>query len=105
MATVVALKVREGDSVTRGQEIVELACGLLSSYVAFHFGFGWQAAGMLLLTWGLLAPFYYLCFFPMHLALKIRGKDPLHRQVPTAEPTYWTPRKPVADLTQYRKQF
>ena len=58
-----------------------------------------------LLTWGLLAPFYYLCFFPMHLALKIRGKDPLHRQVPTAEPTYWTPRKPVADLAQYRKQF
>ena len=59
----------------------------------------------ILLTWGLLAPFYYLCFFPMHLAQKIRGKDPLHRQVPTAEPTYWTPRKPVADLTQYRKQF
>ncbi|WP_324731768.1 prepilin peptidase [Pseudomonas paeninsulae] len=35
--------------------LVELACGLLSAYVAWHFGFTWQAAGMLLLSWGLLA--------------------------------------------------
>ncbi|SFP87005.1 prepilin peptidase [Pseudomonas borbori] len=35
--------------------LVELACGLLSACVAWHFGFGWQTAGMLLLTWGLLA--------------------------------------------------
>ena len=58
-----------------------------------------------MLTWVLLAPFYYLCFVPMHLALKIRGKDPLQRQIPTTEPTYWIPRKPVTDLSQYRKQF
>jgi hypothetical protein len=58
-----------------------------------------------LLTWGLLAPFYYIFFAPAHLALKIKGKDPLHRQCPTVEPTYWTPRKPVKDLGQYRKQF
>ena len=41
----------------------------------------------------------------MHLALKIRGKDPLQRQFPTREPTYWVSRKPVSDLSQYRKQF
>jgi leader peptidase (prepilin peptidase) / N-methyltransferase len=35
--------------------LVEMACGLLSAYVAWHFGFTWQTAGMLLLTWGLLA--------------------------------------------------
>lgn len=35
--------------------LVELLCGLLSGYVAFHFGFSWQAGAMLLLTWGLLA--------------------------------------------------
>ena len=57
------------------------------------------------LTWGLLAPFYYLCLSPMHLSLKIRGKDPLQRQFPTREPTYWVSRKPVSDLSQYRKQF
>lgn len=35
--------------------LVELTCGLLSAYVAWHFGFNWQAGTMLLLTWGLLA--------------------------------------------------
>lgn len=33
----------------------ELACGVLSALVAWHFGFGWQAAAVMLLTWGLLA--------------------------------------------------
>jgi len=35
--------------------LVELTCGLLSAYIAWHFGFTWQVGGMLLLTWGLLA--------------------------------------------------
>jgi len=35
--------------------LVELLCGLWSAYVAWHFGFSWQAGAMLLLTWGLLA--------------------------------------------------
>ena len=33
----------------------ELACGLISAWVALHFGFGWQAAAVLILSWGLLA--------------------------------------------------
>lgn len=35
--------------------LVELGCGLLSAFIAWHFGFSWQAGAMLLLTWGLLA--------------------------------------------------
>jgi leader peptidase (prepilin peptidase)/N-methyltransferase len=35
--------------------LVELTCGLLSAYVAWHFGFTPQTAAFLLLTWGLLA--------------------------------------------------
>ena len=35
--------------------LVELTCGLLSAYIAWHFGFTWQTGAMLLLTWGLLA--------------------------------------------------
>ena len=58
-----------------------------------------------LLTWGLLVPFYYLCFGPLRLAQKISGKDPLQRRFNPDAPTYWTPRKPVANATQYRKQF
>ena len=35
--------------------LIELASGLLCAYVAWHFGFGWQAGAMLVLTCGLLA--------------------------------------------------
>jgi leader peptidase (prepilin peptidase) / N-methyltransferase len=41
--------------ISKRYPLVELTCGLLSAYVALHFGFGWPAAAMLLLTWGLLA--------------------------------------------------
>jgi leader peptidase (prepilin peptidase)/N-methyltransferase len=40
--------------ISRRYPLVELLCGLLSAYVAWHFGWGWPAAAMLLLTWGLL---------------------------------------------------
>ncbi|MFL1491031.1 prepilin peptidase [Pseudomonas antarctica] len=33
----------------------ELACALISATVAWHFGFGWQAGAVMLLSWGLLA--------------------------------------------------
>lgn len=35
--------------------LTELACGLLSAFVAWHFGFGWPAGLVLILSWGLLA--------------------------------------------------
>jgi len=41
--------------ISKRYPIVELACGLLSAYVAWHFGFTWQAGAMLVLAWGLLA--------------------------------------------------
>ena len=41
--------------ISKRYPLVELACGLLSAYVAWHFGFTWQTGGMLLLSWGLLA--------------------------------------------------
>ncbi|WP_217475161.1 prepilin peptidase [Stutzerimonas stutzeri] len=41
--------------ISKRYPLVELLCGLLSAYVAWHFGLTWQAGAMLLLTWGLLA--------------------------------------------------
>ncbi|WP_434679688.1 prepilin peptidase [Pseudomonas sp. R1-18] len=41
--------------ISKRYPLVELACGVLSAYIAWHFGYGWQAAAMLVLTWGLLA--------------------------------------------------
>ncbi|BBP03248.1 type 4 prepilin-like proteins leader peptide-processing enzyme [Sulfuriferula plumbiphila] len=35
--------------------LVELLTGLLSAFAAWHFGFGWAAAGALLLVWALVA--------------------------------------------------
>jgi|LSQX01.3.fsa_nt_gb hypothetical protein len=64
---------------------------------------GWLVGTIL--TWGLLAPFYYLVFLPMHLAQRVRGKDPLARSLHTGAPTYWSPRAPVPDPAQYKKQF
>ena len=34
---------------------VEILCGLLSGWIAWHFGFSWAALGALLFTWALLA--------------------------------------------------
>ncbi|WP_397451356.1 prepilin peptidase [Pseudomonas sp. NA-150] len=41
--------------ISKRYPLVELACGLLSAFIAWHFGFGWPAAAMLVLAWGLLA--------------------------------------------------
>ena len=35
--------------------LIEVATAVLSGFVAWHFGFTWQAGAMLLLSWGLLA--------------------------------------------------
>jgi leader peptidase (prepilin peptidase)/N-methyltransferase len=41
--------------ISKRYPLVELTCGLLSAFIAWHFGFGWQAGAMLMLSWGLLA--------------------------------------------------
>lgn len=41
-------------NISKRYPLIELACALLSAFIAWHFGFTWQAAAMLLLSWGLL---------------------------------------------------
>jgi leader peptidase (prepilin peptidase)/N-methyltransferase len=41
-------------AISKRYPLTELACGLLSAFIAWHFGFGWQACMALLLSWGLL---------------------------------------------------
>ena len=43
-----------GQPIPLRYPVTEAACGVLSVIVAWHFGFGWQAAAALILTWGLL---------------------------------------------------
>ncbi|CAI8810910.1 Leader peptidase / N-methyltransferase [Pseudomonas sp. IT-P253] len=42
-------------SISKRYPLTELACGLLSAFIAWHFGFGWPACMALVLSWGLLA--------------------------------------------------
>lgn len=44
-----------GAGISMRYPLVELLTGVLSAVVAWHFGFGWQAATALLLTWALIA--------------------------------------------------
>ena len=60
------------------------------------------AVGM---TWLLLVPFYYICFLPGNLVLRLVKKDPMFRKFPGTEETYWTPRPAVHDLNYYKRQY
>jgi leader peptidase (prepilin peptidase)/N-methyltransferase len=44
-----------GAGISPRYPVIEAVSGVLSAYAAWHFGFGWAAAGALLLVWALLA--------------------------------------------------
>lgn len=41
--------------ISKRYPLVELASGVLTAFIAYHFGFGYPAGAFMLLTWGLLA--------------------------------------------------
>jgi leader peptidase (prepilin peptidase)/N-methyltransferase len=41
--------------ISKRYPLTELACGVLSAFIAWQYGFGWPAGMLLILTWGLLA--------------------------------------------------
>ena len=57
------------------------------------------------LTWLLLAPFFYLVFLPARLVLALMGKDPMKRRWEAELESYWEPREPVLDAEHYRRQY
>jgi len=44
-----------GKPISARYPLIELATGLTSALIAWHFGFGWQAGAALVLTWALIA--------------------------------------------------
>ena len=44
-----------GAAISPRYPVIEAISGILCAYAAWHFGFGWTAAGALLLVWALLA--------------------------------------------------
>lgn len=93
--------------IVTGVTLVILACGLFippafKAIERFFLKFGeWVGTGM---TWLLLVPFFYLCFVPARMIQELTGKDPLNLKFKANVSTYWIPRKPVTDLSQYEKQ-
>lgn len=63
------------------------------------------AAVSLGLTWGLLVPFYYVCFVPGALLLRMRRKDPMFRRYDSKSPSYWVHRPPVDSTEHFRRQY
>ena len=57
------------------------------------------------LTWVLLTPFFYVCFTVGRLALLLRGKDPMRRECPSSETTYWNEHHEKRSTESYRKQY
>ena len=62
-------------------------------------------AAALALTWILLMPFFYLCFAPARLILKLMGKDPMHRRFERNRSSYWVDHKPLAAPQPYTRQY
>jgi hypothetical protein len=59
----------------------------------------------LALTWILLLPFFYLCFAPAHLVLKLMGKDPMRRRFDRKRRSYWVDHKPPTAPQPYTRQY
>jgi hypothetical protein len=69
---------------------------------------GWATA-FLPLGWTvsqlLLAVVYYVVMTPIGLAMRIIGRDPLHRTFDRSAKTYWVESKPPIDSKRYFQQF
>ncbi|HRX49903.1 MAG TPA: hypothetical protein P5571_00850 [Candidatus Krumholzibacteria bacterium] len=57
------------------------------------------------LTWLLLVPVWLLIFVPGGLALRLQGRDPLHRSLRPVHLTYWIPRRRRPAREDYARQF
>jgi len=52
----------------------------------------------------LLAAFYFLLLTPLALLFRLIGRDALHRRFDRSQDSYWLPRKPTASLDRYFHQ-
>lgn len=53
----------------------------------------------------LLAAFYFLLLTPLALFFRLIGRDPLHREFDSAANSYWGTRRPTRSLDRYFQQF
>ncbi len=76
------------------------------AFDAFERGGRALAAGVgQALTWALLVPFFFLCFAPGRLILRLAGRDPMKRRADADRPSYWMPHAPARGASSYSRQY
>ena len=73
----------------------------------------WIYLGLILLTFPigivvsfvLLAAFYYLLLTPIGLVFRLMGRDSLRRKFDSTAKSYWIPRRPAGNVSRYFHQF
>ena len=53
----------------------------------------------------LLAVFYYLLITPVGLFFRLTGRDILQRKFDASAESYWHPRRPAGNIKRYFNQF
>lgn len=71
---------------------------VFTAWMAVAFPIGWMVSRVV------LAALYFLVFTPIALVFRAIGRDVLRVRRP-AGTSYWQPKVPAADQTQYFKQF
>lgn len=90
--------------------LLGLACGVLALIAPR--ALRWLYVGLsavtlpigLVISNVLVAVLFYAVFTPTALFFRLIGRDPLHRKFEPGTRTYWTPRKPRADIRRYFHQ-
>jgi len=59
----------------------------------------------LVVSFILLAIFYFLLLTPIGLLFRLMGRDPLHRKFDSSKESYWLTRHPPQSLGRYFRQF
>ena len=113
MTAVATLMTLVGQKIWLGMAIYGLSAILIvTAFLIIPWFHALERAGQWLghmvaqgLAWLLLAPFFYLCFTPGRLALKLMGKDPMTRRYDPTRHSYWVDHKPGTNPQPYTKQY
>jgi uncharacterized membrane protein len=84
-----------------------LLCSLVSPRTAKVLYVALSAVGLpigFVVSFVLLAAFFFLLLTPIALLFRLIGRDPLHRKFDRAADSYWIARKPTASLDRYFHQ-
>ena len=84
-----------------------LLCSLVAPRAARIVYIALSAVGLpigLVVSFVLLAAFYFLLLTPIALVFRLVGRDSLHRRFDRAAASYWIPRKTATSLDRYFHQ-